>query len=171
MKREPPTRRINAAGLDLIKRFEGFRPRPYLCPAGYATIGYGHVIKDPYGRMQTNLAKAKRLMPGPITQAEGAQLLRIDLEAYEDAISNLVKVDLTDNQFAALVSFAYNVGIRAFANSTLRKLLNRGDYDAVPEQLGRWVHAGGRRLTGLVNRRVAETALFRRAHRAQSEAA
>jgi lysozyme len=153
-------RHINKRGRDLIKEFEGFRATPYLCSAGYATIGYGHTIKDSHGRMMTNLAKAKAVCPGPISKAQAEQLLDVDLDGYEDAIDDLVTVPLNDNQFAALVSFTYNLGIRAFANSTLRARLNRGNYASVPGQLNRWVHSRGRRERGLIRRRKAEGDLW-----------
>lgn len=97
-----------------------------------------------------------------ITEEEAEQLLKDDLDRFERVVQDKVTVPLTDNQFAALVSFAFNVGTGAFQRSTLLRKLNAGGYDAVPEQLARWVHAGGRRLQGLANRRAAEAGLWAR---------
>jgi lysozyme len=86
--------------------------------------------------------------------------LEQDLIMAENAVSSLVKVPLTDNQFAALVSFVFNVGPTKFANSTLLKKLNDDDYESVPTYLKSWVFAGGQKRQGLVNRRAAEAALW-----------
>lgn len=141
------TRRINAEGLAHLKRWEGLRLSAYKDVAGIWTIGYG--------------STGPHVKPGmKITEAQAEKLLRDDLDRFEKAVERLVKVPLTDNQFAALVSFAFNVGTGAFEKSTLLKRLNAGDYDAVPGQLMRWVNAGGRKVQGLVNRRAAEGGLW-----------
>lgn len=143
-------RQVNQAGLDLVKSFEGFSDRAYLCPAGVWTIGYGHT-KD--------VKKGMR-----ITRDEAEQLLADDLKGAAADVEKLIKVELGDNQFAALVSFTFNVGSGNLAGSTLRKLLNVGDYDAVPAQMMRWNKAkqGGKlvEMAGLTRRRVAEGALW-----------
>lgn len=143
------TRRINAEGLALIKRFEGLKTKAYICPAGVLTIGYGST--GPHVKRGT-----------VITEAEAERLLVKDLARFEGAVDSGVKVPLTDGQFAALVSFAFNVGTGAFAKSTLLKRLNRGDYASVPNELNKWVHAGKKKLAGLVNRRAAEGGLWAR---------
>ncbi len=143
------TRRINAEGLALIKRFEGLQRRAYICPAGVLTIGYG----------STGAHVTKGMV---ITEAEAERLLIADLSRFERAVEKLVKVPLSDGQFAALVSFAFNVGEGALKGSTLLKKLNRGDYDAVPSELNKWVNAKGKKLPGLVNRRAAEGGLWAR---------
>lgn len=133
--------------VDLIKEFEGFRAEPYLCPAGKLTIGYG----------TTGMA----VKPGmKVTPAEAERLLRNNLREAEFHITTLVKVPLTQNQFDALVSFAYNVGTGSFGTSTLLKELNAGNYDAIPAQLKRWNKAKGKELAGLTRRRAAEAALW-----------
>jgi GH24 family phage-related lysozyme (muramidase) len=138
--------RINQAGLNMIKRFEGFRPQAYICPAGVPTIGYGSTLGVRMGDR--------------ITQQGGEDLLQRDLVRFEKAVSDAVKVPLSSNQFSALVSFTFNVGIGAFQRSTLLKLLNQRNYQGAADQLLLWNKGGGRVLQGLVNRRQAERALF-----------
>lgn len=139
-------RHINQAGIDLIKLFEGYRSESYRCSGNTWTIGYGHT---------------RNVRPGMrVTQGEAERLLREDLRDAELSVSQLIDVPLTNNQFAVLVSFVFNFGHGALRTSTLRRLLNQGDYDSVPEQLRRWVYAGGKRLTGLERRREAEIELF-----------
>lgn len=143
-------RRINAEGLKRIQQWEGLRLTAYKDGGGEWTVGYGHTSDAKMG-----------VRPGlTITKAVATELLVHDLAEAEDAVERLVKVPLADNQFAALVSFVFNVGVSAFAKSTLLKKLNAGDYDAVPNQLARWVHDNGKREQGLVNRRAAEAGLW-----------
>ena len=140
-------RHITQDGIDLIKRFEGFSSTVYICPAGYPTIGYGHLVRD-HEKFEE------------ISQEEAEALLRIDVESAERAVLRLIKVPLTDGQFDALVSFTYNLGSGALQCSTLRRKVNRQAHGEVPAQLVRWVWAGGRRLNGLVNRRNAEVVVY-----------
>lgn len=143
------TRRINAEGLKLIKQWEGVELTAYKDVAGVWTIGYG--------------STGPHVKPGLTISAEDAERLLIkDLDRFERAVDKLVKVQLNDNQFAALVSFAFNVGEgkKGFATSTLLKKLNAGNYDAVPGELAKWVNAGGKKVKGLVNRRAAEAGLW-----------
>lgn len=139
-------RQINQAGIDLIKEFEGLRTKAYKDPVGIWTIGYGHT------------ETAKRGMT--VTPEQAEDLLRRDLYTAESAVNRLVTVPLSDNQFAALVSFVFNVGEGAFRGSTLLRRLNAGNYGAVPDQLKRWNRAGGRVLNGLVRRREDEARLW-----------
>ena len=141
-------RHITQDGIDLIKRFEGFSRTVYFCPAGYPTIGYGHVVKD--GEDFSN----------GIMEGEAEELLRQDAQIAERAVLRLINVPLTDGQFDALVSFTYNLGGGALQRSTLRRKINREEHAEVPEQLMRWVWAGGRKLKGLVRRREAESRLY-----------
>jgi lysozyme len=143
-------RHITQAGIDLIKQFEGFWPTVYICPAGYPTIGYGHLIK-PHEREQ---------FASGITTAQAETLLRQDVQTAERAVLRLITVPLTDGQFDALVSFTFNLGAGALQRSTLRRRVNRGDHAAVPAEFRKWVWAGGRRLEGLVRRRGAEASLY-----------
>lgn len=143
------TRRINAAGLSLVKQWEGLRTTAYRDAAGVLTIGYGH----------TSAAGSPKVTPGmAIGDKEAERILKADLAKFEARVERLVKVKLTDNQFAALVSFDFNTG--ALHKSTLLKKLNKGDYAAVPGELMKWVNAGGRKVQGLVNRRAAEAGLW-----------
>ncbi|HZQ02620.1 MAG TPA: lysozyme [Gaiellaceae bacterium] len=143
------------AGLRFIGRFEGFSEKLYDDPAGNCTIGFGHLVH----LGPTNGSEPTELCAG-ITRRRALELLRGDARAAAAAVRAHVTVPLDQPQFDALVSFAYNVGPGAFAGSTLLRLLNRGDYAAVPAQLARWTTAGGRPLPGLVRRRAAEGRLF-----------
>lgn len=143
-------RKISDVGLAKLKQWEGLRLAAYRDSAGILTIGYGH----------TSDAAMKVVAGQTITEGRADELLRIDLDDAEEAVSAKVKVTLTDNQFAALVSFAFNVGITAFAKSTLLRKLNKGDYAAVPSELARWNKSGGKVVQGLTNRRAAEAGLW-----------
>lgn len=140
-------RRINKAGLQLIKDSEGLQLTAYKCPAGVWTIGYGHTGPD--------------VRPGlTITPREATELLQADLLKFERAVSALVTITINDNQFSALVSFAYNVGEGALARSTLLRHLNAGRIAMAAQEFLRWTKAGGVELPGLVRRRRAERDLF-----------
>lgn len=140
-------RHITDDGLNLIKRFEGFSPTVYVCPAGYPTIGYGHLVRD--NEQFTS-----------ICAEEAEALLRKDVAFAERAVLRLVDVPLADGQFDALVSFTFNLGAGALQRSTLRRKVNRQLHPEVPGQLMRWVWAGGRRLNGLIRRRKAEGLVY-----------
>ena len=140
-------RHITQDGIDLIKRFEGFSSTVYICPAGYPTIGYGHLVRS--GESYTE-----------ISETEAEELLRKDVESAERAVLRLVNVPLTDGQFDALVSFTFNLGSGAFQRSTLRRKVNRQAHAEVPSQLMRWVWAGGKKLSGLKKRRLNESKLY-----------
>ena len=137
---------ISKAGLDLIKQFEGLYLKAYRCPAGVPTIGYGHTAGVAMGQT--------------ITQQQADDYLRRDVRQFERAVARLVTVPLTQGQFDALVSFSFNLGEGALAQSTLLRLLNAGDYAGAGLEFERWNKAGGRVLPGLVRRRAAERALF-----------
>ena len=144
--------KTSKAGLDLIKQFESFRAAPYLCSAGVPTIGYGTTVYP-------NGIKVK-LSDQKITQQLAETFLQHHVNVIEKDVSKLVKVTLTQNQFDALVSFVYNVGLGAFGDSTLLKLLNAGDINGASKQFERWNKAGGKIVDGLTNRRKAEKVLF-----------
>ena len=145
------TRQISQHGLAKLKQWEGLKTKAYKDAGGVWTIGYGH----------TAMAGSPQPYQGQvITAVEAESILLKDLTQYEAAIENNVNVKLNDNQFAALVSFAFNVGIHAFKNSTLLKKLNQGNFDAVPTELMKWTKAGGKKIQGLVNRRRAEGYLW-----------
>ncbi|WP_455480991.1 lysozyme [Bartonella sp. B12(2025)] len=143
--------KISKEGLALIKQWEGLRLQSYQDATGLWTIGYGHTSNAGKPFVHKNMN---------ITEKKAEDILFQDLKQFEKAVEQAVVVPLTDEQFAALVSFCYNVGIKAFCNSTLLKKLNKGDYETVPAELQRWSKAGGKRLQGLVNRRAAEAGLW-----------
>lgn len=141
------------AGIQLIKDFEGFSPKPYLDAVGVPTIGYG----------ATHYADGRRvkMTDKPISEAEASALLQEMLKQYEDIIHRNVKVKLNQNQFDALVSFVYNLGETNFKKSTLLKKINTNPNDeSISLEFAKWVKAGGRVLTGLVRRRKAEAELY-----------
>ena len=140
------TRTINAAGLALVRAYEGLRLEAYQDTSGIWTIGYGHT----HGVKRDDSISAER----------AEQLLEADLMEAERAVAALIKARLTDNQFSALVSFVFNVGEEAFIASTLRKKLNEGGYVLVPACLKSWIFDNGKVLQGLVRRRAAEAALW-----------
>lgn len=131
----------------MIKRHEGLRLTAYRDSAGVLTIGYGHTGPDVY-EGQT------------ITAAEAERLLRADMAWAAQAVEELVRVPLTAAQRDALTSFVFNVGRPAFAESTLLRKLNAGNYDAAASEFDRWIYAGGKPLAGLATRRASERALF-----------
>lgn len=146
------TDHINAAGLAVIKGFEGLELSAYQDSVGVWTIGYGH----------TSEAGPPEVYPGQrITAAEAEDILRKDLELFERDVRSLVPVPLTADQFSALVSFTFNVGPGAFESSTLLRKLKARDYEGASNEFPRWVRAGSQTLPGLVRRRKAERALFR----------
>ena len=145
--------RISDKGLNLIKKYEGFSSKPYMCPANVPTIGYGSTYYP-------NGTKVK-LSDDSISEDEATQILEyIAQKDFGSAVNKFVIVELTQNQFDALVSFAYNIGRTAFENSTLLKFLNRGEYEAAAEQFEKWNKSGGRVLSGLTKRRFDEQKLF-----------
>ena len=132
-------------GIALIKRFEGLRTKAYADPVNIPTIGYGHT-------------KGVKLNDPEITEAEADRLLAEDLKLYEGPINEMVKVPLTQGQFDALVSFAFNLGTGALRGSTLLKKLNAGQPCA--DEFLRWNMAGGKAMPGLTRRRQAEKRMF-----------
>jgi lysozyme len=143
---------LSPAGVRFIGRWEGFRGNLYNDPLGHCTIGFGHLVH----RGNCDGSEPARFKRG-ITRRRGLKLLRKDIADYEVAINDVVQVALNQQQFDALVSFAYNVGTGAFGTSTLVRKLNQGHYQAVRSELMRWTNNG---LPGLVSRRRAEGELF-----------
>ncbi len=137
-------REIPQCAVDLVKHFEGFSPRVYICPAGYPTIGYGHVCAKDHPEIDATAGEA---------------YLRADMVKAATAVAKncpRALVDMTDEQYGALVSFVFNVGTGAFAASTLRRKVNAGEWGDAAYQFTRWIHGGGKVLPGLVTRRNAE---------------
>jgi lysozyme len=133
--------------IDIIKTFEGLKLAPYVCPAGKLTIGYGHT---------------KTVKPGqaPITKEEAEDLLYEDVDHFSKGVAKLLTAQVNQNQFDALVSLAYNIGLGAFERSTLLRMLNRGDVAGASTQFLRWRNPGSHFEAGLLRRRKAERALF-----------
>lgn len=140
--------RLSEAGLDLIKRSEGFRRMPYRDAAGVLTVGYGHRILDP-GSFQHG-----------IDEEFAEHILRCDADDAAEAVESLVKVPLTQGQFDALTDFVFNLGPERLRESTLLRELNAGDYDAARRELLKWVHVGRKVVGGLKLRREAEYKLW-----------
>ncbi len=143
-------RHITQAGLELIKRFESFSSRIYICPAGYPTIGYGHVVRE----------FEKEKFAAGITIQEGEILLRQDTQIAEQAVCRLIIVLLTDGQFDALVSFTFNLGSGALQRSTLRRKVNLDEHEGVPVEFMRWIWSAGNKLNGLIKRRESEVSYY-----------
>ncbi len=140
--------KISQAGLGLIKRFEGCELEAYQDAVGIWTIGYGHTGPDVHEGLK-------------ITQAQADAILAKDVERFASGVAANVRVALTQSEFDALVSFAFNVGLTAFRTSTLLKLLNdNSDRSVVATQFLRWNKAGDKVLEGLTKRRNAEKELF-----------
>lgn len=143
--------KINAAGLDLIKRWEGLRLTAYQDSVGIWTIGYGHTAKAGPPAPKAGMK---------ITEKEADDILTRDLGQYERAVTKAISVAPTSNQFAAMVSLCYNIGPANFATSTVVKLVNAGDPRGAAEAFLRWNKAGGKVLKGLTARREDEKKLF-----------
>ncbi len=149
---------LSPAGMELLKRSEGFRNRVYLDVAGLPTIGYGHRLLHPES------------FPNGIDEPKATELLASDVRDAEQAVQRLVRVPLTQGQVDALVDFVFNLGAGRFASSTLLKLLNAGRHDEAAKELLRWDRAGGHEVPALKARREAELALWHSAQ-AKSQAA
>ncbi|HAY0632883.1 lysozyme [Serratia sp. Lou2A] len=143
--------KISDDGMALIKRFEGLRLQAYQDSVGVWTIGYGWTQRVAGRKIGAGMA---------INTATAERLLACGVAQFEQGVERRVTVPITQGQFDALVSFTYNLGLRALDNSTLLRRLNAGDRQGAADQFGRWVNAGGVRLDGLVARRAAERALF-----------
>lgn len=144
---------IGAKGLNLIKQFEGLLLKPYKCPAGIPTIGYGATYY-PSGLKVTMQDKA-------ITEGQASTMLMNMLKTYEKAVDSFCRDDINQNQFDALCALAYNVGVNALKNSTLLKKVNKNPNDpTIRAEFLKWNKANGRALKGLTNRRIAEANLY-----------
>lgn len=164
-----PRRCTSPAGLTLIRSFEGVcdgnpltvNLDPYLDPADLWSIGYGHLIRH-LGRPlkgRANKAVARALYPNGLTSIDAENLLAKDLDAVELYLG-AVFPQLTQNQFDAVASLCFNIGLGAFEDSTLFKKLKAGDTLGAAKEFKRWIFANGKALPGLVRRRAAEATLF-----------
>ena len=153
--------KMSGNGKIQLTALEGCELVPYDDPAGYPTIGVGHLLtpgEKTSGEISINDEPV--LFADGITQEQAMDLLARDLERFERAVNEDVTVDLTQNQFDALVSFAFNIGTKNFKESTLLRKLNQGKHGEVPDQMRRWVKAGGKTIQILVNRREKEIELW-----------
>ncbi|HCU16508.1 MAG: lysozyme [Enterobacteriaceae bacterium] len=142
---------ISENGINLIKQFEGCKLTAYQDIANVWTIGYGW----------TQQVDGKPVTAGmTITQQKADDLLKQGVVQYENGVNTLVKVQINQNQFDALVDFTYNLGVNALKGSTLLKKLNAGDYAGAANEFPKWNKAGGKELAGLTRRREAEKSLF-----------
>lgn len=137
---------------EIAKPFEGLCLDAYHDPVGYPTIGYGHLLsRTPWADLS---------QWGPIDEHEAEELLQQDMGAALSAVRRLISVPLTDEQEAALIDFAFNCGPGNLQASTLRRVINRGEFDQAPAQFMRWVYARKVKLPGLVRRRRAEVDMW-----------
>jgi len=138
---------------DIIKKFEGYSSKPYLCPANVPTIGYGSTMYTNGTRVTMDDAE--------ITEEQATEMLAQTIKGVDKQLKNVLTVKLKPHQLAALISFTYNVGIGNFAKSTLLAWVNSNpDFSEIPSQFRRWNKGGGKVLKGLINRREAEVALW-----------
>lgn len=147
---DPKKTAIETAAI-LCRAFEGFRAKPYLCPAGIPTIGYGST-HYPDG-------SPVRLTDAPVTREQADAYLTHELTRLAPWVVALCPT-LHGNRLAAILDFAYNIGVGRLRASTLRRRINAQDWPAARAELRRWVRGGGRILPGLVRRREAEIALI-----------
>lgn len=173
-------RRCPESGILIIKSFEGILDGdpttvnldPYLCPANVATIGWGHAVTHSGVQLRGNigLQRARAIYPDGITPFEAEDLLADDVAEKASEVESLLEVEVTDNQFAALVSFAFNVGTdideddmpEGLGDSTLLRKVNAGDFQGAAGEFPKWNRAAGKVVRGLTRRREAERALFLR---------
>jgi lysozyme len=142
---------INKEGEQLIKKYEGCKLKAYRCPSNRWTIGWGNTTYEsgePVKEGQT------------ITQERADRLFNAMLHRFEAEVKHLLRVQLNDNHFSALVSLTWNIGSGNLKSSTLLKLINQGDYDKAAEEFDKWKYANKKVLKGLVKRRAEEKALF-----------
>ena len=138
--------KVSQECIDLVKFFEGFEPKAYLCPANVWTIGYG---------------RTKNVREGDeLTEPQAERDLLEELEEFAEQVLNTVKVDLEQNELDALTSWTYNLGVGNLQSSTLLKKLNSGDKNSVPSEMIRWNKAAGKVFAGLTRRREAEAKLW-----------
>lgn len=138
--------KTSSKGIALITEFEGFRSKAYLCPAGVPTIGYGFTLGVQLG--------------DTITKEQAKRRLARELESYEAAVTRACTNEPNQNEFDALVCFAFNVGAAGMAKSSVIKAHNRGDHQAAARAFSLWNRAGGKVWAGLTRRRAAEAALY-----------
>lgn len=145
--------KISRKGIELVKKHEGYSSKPYLCPAKVPTIGYGNTFY-PDG---TKVSMSDK----PLSKDMADLLLTLVLKDFEDCVNKIIKSDINQNQFDALVSFAYNLGCGNLKKSTLAKKINANPCDiTISNEFAKWDKAGGKRLRGLTIRRHDEAVLY-----------
>ena len=143
--------KVSSKGLELIKEFEGFSSVAYLCSAKKATIGYGNTFWEDGTPVKIG---------DQISKERAETLLKHVVDGFSVAVEVDIKIEVTQNQFDALVSLAYNIGLGAFKNSTLLRQLNRGNFVGASQEFLRWDKSNGKPLLGLTRRREKEKLLF-----------
>lgn len=143
--------KVNLRGEEMIKSYEELRLKAYLCPAKIPSISYG-VTKYENG--------SKVKLVDEISKERAEELFKFTLGEFEKQVEKLIKVPVNENQFSALVSFSYNVGIGNFKSSTLLRKLNSEDYIGASNEFERWIYSNGKKLEGLKKRRKSEKELF-----------
>lgn len=143
---------LSSNGLQLIKSFEGFRSNPYLDSANIPTIGYGTIVYDDGTRVTMN--------DSAISELDAEQCLMYQVDQKTSSLNQMITSALNQNQFDALVSFAYNLGTNALHGSTLLQYVNQSRWNEAASQFPRWDRAGGVVIAGLLRRRLAEQQLF-----------
>jgi len=144
---------LSEKGVELIKGFEGFVAKPYLCPAKVWTIGYG----------TTRYPNGEKVKPTDISidKEKATEYLKHDVKTFENGVDSYLRDDITQNQFDSVVSFAYNLGLNALKNSTLLKVINHNPNDLrIKKEFLKWVNAGGKVSGGLITRRQKEVNLY-----------
>ena len=154
---------VSADAIKMIQHHEGLRFKPYRCPARLWTVGVGHVLYPEQGKLPIDQRDGFALRPEDnrtFSKDEVDGILRSDLQRFERGVGQLIPVRLTQGQFDACVSFAFNVGLGTLQRSTFRQKVIRGEKDAAIASLLQYCKAGGKVLRGLENRRKDEAALF-----------
>jgi lysozyme len=131
--------------VDIAKHFEGFSPVPYICPAGFWTVGYGHLCNQSHPS---------------ITEDQGELYLQLDMQTAHRAVLRYCPVEMSEQRLAALIDFTFNLGVGRLQTSTLRKRVNEQNWSEAVYEIKRWVYGGGRVLPGLVKRRAVEAVLL-----------
>ena len=144
--------KIQSRGLQIIKEFESLKLKPYLCPAGIPTIGYGSTYYEDGTKVTLNDL--------PITEQRADELLANISDKFSIQVSKLLKVELNQNQFDALVSFSFNIGVGNLTTSTILKKINEKDFENASLEFAKWNKSGGKILNGLITRREKERQLF-----------
>jgi lysozyme len=143
--------KVSSKGLELIKEFEGFSNVAYLCSAKKATIGYGNTFWEDGTPVKIG---------DQVSKERAETLLKHVVDNFSVAVEVDIKIEVTQNQFDAMVSLAYNIGLGAFKNSTLLRQLNRGNFVGASQEFLRWDKSNGKPLHGLTRRREREKLLF-----------